>query len=55
MARPLRIEYPGAVNHVTVRGKERKDILRDFEEWSLDFRVKTKGVKSLDLTVGAET
>jgi REP-associated tyrosine transposase len=29
MARPLRIEYPGAHYHVTSRGNERKDIFKD--------------------------
>lgn len=29
MARPLRIQYPGAVYHVTSRGNERKKIFRD--------------------------
>ena len=29
MARPLRIEYPGAVYHVTSRGNEKKPIFRD--------------------------
>ncbi len=29
MARPLRIEYPGATYHVTSRGNERKKIFRD--------------------------
>ena len=29
MARPLRIEYPGAFYHITTRGDERKDIFRD--------------------------
>ena len=29
MARPLRIEYPGAVYHVTSRGNERSLIFRD--------------------------
>lgn len=28
MARPLRIEYPGALYHVTTRGNERKDIFK---------------------------
>ena len=29
MARPLRIEYPGAYYHVSTRGNERKAIFRD--------------------------
>ncbi len=29
MARPLRIQYPGAVYHVTCRGNEQKDIFKD--------------------------
>jgi len=29
MARPLRIEFPGAVYHVTSRGNERRNIVRD--------------------------
>jgi len=29
MARPLRIEYPGALYHVTNRGNERKPIFKD--------------------------
>jgi REP element-mobilizing transposase RayT len=29
MARPLRIEYPGAWYHVTCRGNERRAIFRD--------------------------
>ncbi len=29
MARPLRIEYPGAAYHVTSRGNERREIFRD--------------------------
>jgi len=32
MARPLRIEYPGAVYHVTSRGNERKAIFRDDQD-----------------------
>ena len=28
MARPLRIEYPGAFYHVTARGNEQKDIFK---------------------------
>src|SRR6266540_1458501 len=29
MARPLRIEFPGAMYHVIVRGNERKAVFRD--------------------------
>ena len=29
MSRPLRIQYPGAVYHVTCRGNERKDVFKD--------------------------
>ncbi len=29
MARPLRIEYPGAVYHVTSRGNEKKPVFKD--------------------------
>ena len=32
MARPLRLEYPGAVYHLTVRGNERKDIFHRDED-----------------------
>jgi putative transposase len=32
MARPLRIEYPGAVYHITSRGNERKPIYKDDQD-----------------------
>jgi len=32
MARPLRIQYPGAVYHVTCRGNERRNIFEDDED-----------------------
>ncbi len=32
MARPLRVQYPGAVYHVTSRGNERKEIFRSEED-----------------------
>ena len=33
MARPLRLDYPGALWHVTARGNERKPIYRDPEDY----------------------
>jgi putative transposase len=36
MARPLRLEFPGAVYHVTSRGNARQDIVmdeRDRRQW----------------------
>lgn len=35
MARPLRLEYPGAVYHVTSRGNARQDIVRDDRDRTL--------------------
>ena len=32
MALPLRIEFPGAVYHITSRGNERKAIFRDDQD-----------------------
>ena len=32
MARPLRIEYPSAVYHVTSRGNEKKPVFKDEED-----------------------
>ncbi|MBN4053225.1 transposase [bacterium AH-315-L15] len=32
MARPLRIEYPGAIYHVTSRGNDRKPIFKEEED-----------------------
>jgi hypothetical protein len=32
MSRPLRIEFPDAIYHVTVRGDRREDIYRDDED-----------------------
>lgn len=29
MSRPLRVEYPGALYHVTARGNERRPVFRD--------------------------
>jgi putative transposase len=37
MARPLRLEFPGAVYHVTSRGNARQDIVVDDRDRSLFF------------------
>ena len=34
MARPLRLEYEGAIYHVTVRGNDRRDIFKDDQDRS---------------------
>jgi REP-associated tyrosine transposase len=39
MARPLRIEYPGAVYHITARGNARQDIFLENADRSLFLRV----------------
>ena len=51
MARSLRIEYPGAVYHVTCRGNERSAIFRDDRdrESFLDILIQSKQVYSVRL------
>ena len=51
MARPLRIQYPGAVYHVMCRGNERREIFRsdDDRRAFLDFLAHSLGIYSLTL------
>uniref|UniRef100_C6E226 Transposase IS200-like domain-containing protein n=1 Tax=Geobacter sp. (strain M21) TaxID=443144 RepID=C6E226_GEOSM len=42
MARPLRIEFDGAVYHVTSRGNERKDVFRDDKDRTAFLGILTK-------------
>ncbi len=44
MSRPLRIEYPGAVFHITARGNERRAIFRDDRDRRRFLRVLAKAV-----------
>ncbi len=44
MSRPLRLEFPGAVWHVTSRGNERRDIFRDDEDRRLFLRLLARTV-----------
>ncbi len=39
MARPLRIEYPGAVYHVTSRGNEKKAVFKDDQDRELFLKI----------------
>jgi putative transposase len=41
MARPLRIEYPGAVYHITSRGNEKKSVFKDDEDRETFLRILT--------------
>ena len=45
MARPLRIEYDGAVYHVTSRGNARKNIFKDDEDREVFLEVLGRVVK----------
>jgi len=45
MSRPLRIEFPGAVYHVTSRGNARADIFREADDRQLFLKVLTQVVK----------
>ena len=46
MARPLRVQYPNAVYHITCRGNEQKPIFRDDEDRSIFLK---KLIESMDI------
>jgi len=48
MARPLRIQYPGAVYHVTHRGNERKAIFKDDHDRDQFLQILAKSVDTYD-------
>jgi REP element-mobilizing transposase RayT len=48
MARPLRIEYPGALYHITSRGNARQVVFLDDEDRSLFLRLLSKVVKEYE-------
>ncbi|MDT8335506.1 MAG: transposase [Desulfurivibrionaceae bacterium] len=49
MVRPLRIQYPGAVYHVTSRGNERKAIFSDDEDRARFLDILCQSVKTYDI------
>ena len=51
MSRPLRIEFPGAVYHVTSRGDRREPIYRDDADRALQIEVLAQAVDRFDATV----
>lgn len=48
MARPLRLEYSGALYHITARGNERRKIYRGKEDYDLFLEVLARVVKQMD-------
>lgn len=49
MARPVRIEYPGAYYHVTSRGNERKAIFRDDHDREIFLKLLSRAVEQFHL------
>ena len=49
MARPVRIEYPGAYYHVTSRGNERKAIFRDDQDREIFLKLLSRAVEQFYL------
>jgi REP element-mobilizing transposase RayT len=51
MARPLRVEYPGAVYHITSRGNEKKSIFRDSldREVFLEILIQSKRIYGIQI------
>ena len=53
MARPLRIEYPGALYHVTARGNARQDIFQDDDDRAAFLGIMCKATKRFNWLVHA--
>jgi putative transposase len=53
MARPLRIEYPGAVHHVTSRGNEGRPIFRTDDDREMFLSLLGQAVKRFGWSLGA--
>lgn len=51
MSRPLRIEFPGAVYHVTSRGDRREAIYRDDDDRVRHLEVIAQGLDRFDARV----
>ncbi|MBB4846268.1 REP element-mobilizing transposase RayT [Paucibacter oligotrophus] len=51
MARPLRIEFPGAIYHLTARGDRREDIFVDDKDRALLLTVLAQGMARFDAVV----
>lgn len=51
MARPLRIQYPGAVYHITCRGNERKEIFKDDSDRETFLKILTQSAKTYNIKI----
>ena len=51
MARPLRIQYPGAVYHITCRGNARQDIYKDNKDRKAFLEILTDSQKICDIKI----
>lgn len=53
MARPMRIQYPGALYHVMCRGNERRDIFRDDPDRLAFLRILSRSLEIYSVTLHA--
>jgi REP element-mobilizing transposase RayT len=53
MARPLRIQYPGAMYHVMCRGNERREIFRGEEDRTAFLRFLGRSLEIYSVTLHA--
>ncbi len=51
MARPLRIQYPGAVYHITCRGNEKREIFKDDRDKRIFIKILTRSTKIYNIKV----
>ena len=51
MARPLRIQYPGAIYHITARGNDRRSIFQDDKDRLRFLDILAQSVKTYQVRV----
>ena len=51
MARPLRIEHPGAVYHITSRGKEKKTVFKDDQDRETSLNIEISAMVRMAITL----
>ena len=53
MARPLRVQFPDALYHITNRGKDRKAIFKDDDDWKEFLKILAQSIDTYGVMLHA--